>query len=77
MSKTKNKINYIKMMFPKGTRIELVEMNDQQAVPPGTMGTVQFVDDAGTIHMNWDNGRSLGLIYGEDNFIRRGLSYDS
>ena len=49
-----------KEQYPKGTRIELLSMNDSQAVPPGTRGTVDHVDDLGTIHMNWDNGRTLG-----------------
>ena len=41
---------------------------DAQAVSPGTKGTVSLVDDMGTIHMKWDNGRSLGLIPEEDSF---------
>ena len=43
-------------------------MEDPQAVPPGTRGTVQFVDDIGSIHMNWDNGRTLALVPKEDSF---------
>lgn len=41
-----------KEQYPKGTRLELISMEDPQAVPPGTRGTVQFVDDIGSIHMN-------------------------
>jgi len=41
-------------------------MNDTQGVEEGTKGTVTHVDDIGTIHMKWDNGRGLGLIPGED-----------
>ena len=51
-----------KEQYPKGTRLELISMEDPQAVPPGTRGTVQFVDDIGSIHMNWDNGRTLALV---------------
>jgi hypothetical protein len=63
------RIQRAKMLYPPGTRIVLGEMSDPYApVPPGTRGTVKFVDDMGTIHPQWDNGRTLGLIYGEDSF---------
>jgi hypothetical protein len=45
----------------KGTRIECIFMDDIQAVPNGTKGTVDHVDDIGTIHVIWDNGSTLGL----------------
>ena len=58
-----------KEKYPKGTRIELISMDDPYApLEPGTKGTVVHVDDMGTIHMQWDNGRTIGLIPGEDNF---------
>jgi hypothetical protein len=50
----------------KGTRVRLVSMDDMQAPPAGTEGTVQYVDDAGTMHVQWDTGGSLGLVPGED-----------
>lgn len=50
----------------EGTRVRLISMDDRQAPPRGTEGTVQFVDDAGTIHVQWDTGSSLGLIPGAD-----------
>ena len=63
------RIQRTKMLYPPGTRIVLGEMSDPYApVSPGTRGTVKFVDDMGTIHPRWDNGRTLGLIYGEDSF---------
>lgn len=62
------KIKQIKNEYPAGTRLELIRMNDMQAVEPGTKGTVAYVDDIGSIHMNWDNGRTLALIVGEDTF---------
>ena len=43
-------------------------MNDTQAPPSGTFGTIKFIDDAGTIHVQWDTGSTLGLIWGEDSF---------
>ena len=58
-----------KEMYPVGTRIELIQMGDDpQPVPPGTRGTVAYVDDMGQIGMHWDNGRGLSLIPGEDSF---------
>lgn len=60
---------HIKNRYPKGTRIELISMDDPYApIEPGTKGTVVHVDDMGTIHMQWDNGRTLGIIPGEDAF---------
>lgn len=62
-------VERIKENYPIGTRIELLStMDDIQGVEGGTKGTVVGVDDIGTIHMDWDNGRGLGLIPGEDNF---------
>ena len=58
----------IKKMYPKGTKIKLIYMEDDYAVPSGTIGTVDYVDDIGTIFMNWENGGSLGLVYGVDKF---------
>lgn len=52
--------------FPTGTRVELVRMDDPQAPPIGTLGTVGAVDDMGTIHVRWDNGSRLGVVLGED-----------
>lgn len=53
--------------YPAGTRVELIEMNDPyREMPPGLKGTVQVVDDAGGIHINWDNGSTLAAIHGFD-----------
>ena len=63
-------VEQIKKKYPPGTRIELISMKDPYSpVPPGTRGTVRMVDDAGTIHPKFDNGRTLGIIVGEDEFM--------
>ena len=62
-------VNEIKEMYPQGTRIELIYMDDPYApVPAGTKGTVEYVDDIGQIGMKWDNGRTLALIPEVDEF---------
>lgn len=58
-----------KKLYPPGTKIELISMNDPYSpVPACTRGTVKFVDSMGTIFPEWDNGRALGVVPGEDSF---------
>ena len=65
----RNRAEYLKKAYPSGTRIVLNSMgNDPRPVESGTRGTVAVVDDIGTVHCNFDNGRRLGLIEGEDDF---------
>lgn len=52
--------------FPVGCRVELLRMDDKQAPPIGTLGTVVGVDAVGTIHVDLDNGCGLGVAYEED-----------
>lgn len=52
--------------YKEGTRVELIKMDDKQAPPLKTHGTVRHVDDIGTIHVSWDSGSSLGVVFGED-----------
>ena len=59
-------IKSLRKEFPVGARVELLKMNDVQAPPMGTLGTVTGIDHIGTIHVLWDNGSSLGVAYGED-----------
>lgn len=62
-------VQRIKEQYPKGTRIRLIGMDDPYApIAPGTEGTVNVVDDIGTLHCIFDNGRTLGVIPGEDSF---------
>lgn len=64
-----NQVERIKRMYPRGTRVELIQMgNDPHPIPAGTKGTVAYVDDIGQIDIEWDNGRTLSLIPGEDAF---------
>ena len=56
--------------FPVGCRVELLKMDDDQAPPVGTLGTVVGVDANGTIHVDWDNGCGLGIAYGIDDCRR-------
>lgn len=60
-------LNARRSLYRKGVRVELVSMNDPFTnLKPGDRGTVDCVDDIGTIFVNWDNGSSLGIVYGED-----------
>lgn len=62
----KKMIKRICKLYPAGTRVELVRMDDAQAPPIGTHGTVLAVDDTGSLIMQWDNGSTLNVIYGVD-----------
>lgn len=67
-------INRLKEQFPAGTRVRLIRMDDEfETIPPGTLGTVASVDDIGTIHVNWDTGSSLGVVYGVDKIAKVGV----
>ena len=65
---TKEALQVLREQFPKGTRLELIEMDDpyNRKLVPGCKGTVRWVDDMGTIHVSWDCGSSLGIVYGVD-----------
>ena len=63
---SKEVVERIRSEYPAGTRVELVRMDDPQAPPVGTKGTVKGVDDTGSLLMRWDNGSGLNVVYGED-----------
>ena len=56
----------LRRQYPVGTRVELVQMDDAQTPPVGTLGTVWGVDDTGSIMVHWDNGSGLNVVYGVD-----------
>ena len=67
---SKEALQALREQYPAGTRVELVHMDDpyNTKLTPGCLGTVRIVDDMGTVHCDFDNGRRLGLIPGEDSF---------
>lgn len=68
MDDLKRKIIRLKEKLPKNTRLKLISMDDIQAPPSGTFGTVLGIDDIGMILVKWDNGSTLSLIPEEDKF---------
>ena len=59
-------VESLRRRYPVGCRVELVRMDDPQAPPVGTQGTVRGVDDIGSIMVSWDTGSGLSVAYGED-----------
>ena len=70
MFPSKEIVEKLKKEYPKGTRVQLVAMDDFQAPPIGTKGTVIGVDDSGSIMVAWDNGSSLNVIYNVDKCVK-------
>ena len=70
MFPSKEIVEKLKKEYPKGTRVQLVAMDDFQAPPIGTKGTVIDVDDTGSIMVSWDNGSSLNVVYDVDKCIK-------
>lgn len=59
-------IEELRAKYPAGCRVKLTKMDDVQAPPIGTLGTVDCVDDIGSIHVKWDTGSRLAVAYGAD-----------
>ena len=62
------KVEMLRQRYPEGTRICVDSMDDYCPLESGTCGTIEFVDDAGTLHCKFDNGRTLGVIPNVDQF---------
>lgn len=64
---SKEIVDRLRREYPSGTRVELVRMDDPYSrLRPGDRGTVEYIDDTGTIFCQWDSGSSLGIVYGAD-----------
>ncbi|MEG1195150.1 MAG: DUF4314 domain-containing protein [Clostridia bacterium] len=62
----KQTVEAVRKQYPPGTRVELVRMDDPQALPVGTIGVVLGVDDTASLLVSWSNGSCLNVVYGVD-----------
>ena len=65
---TSERLESLRRRYPPGTEVTLNSMEGESHMPPGLKGTVDMVDDAGQIHVNWENGSSLALVPSVDGF---------
>ena len=67
----KEELEALREKYPKGCRVELIKMDDPyREMPPGLKGVVTGIDDSGSIHVDWQNGSSLAVIFGEDHAVK-------
>jgi hypothetical protein len=67
MFPNKETVERLRRTYPKGTKVKLISMSDPYTtLRPGDVGVIDFIDDAGTAHVIWNNGSYLGVIFGED-----------
>lgn len=63
----KEELDALRERYPQGCRVELIRMDDPyREMPPGLKGVVECVDDTGSIHVHWDNGSGLAVVFRED-----------
>lgn len=67
---SRESVKQVRKEYPVGTRVKLTKMDDVQAPPIGTEGTVLSVDDTASLIVEWDNGSHLNVIYGEDTVVK-------
>ena len=66
---SRKEVEDLRRRYPKGSRVKLIKLEDPyRNIPEGTKGTVDSVDDIGTIHVRWDDGPRLGIVPGVDEF---------
>lgn len=66
----RNTVEQLRKEYPAGCRVKLLKMDDIQAPPIGTEGTVVHVDDTGSICVRWDTGSGLNVVYGVDRCVK-------
>lgn len=72
----KDILKRLRQQYPVGCRVELLQMDDAAAPPPGTLGTVTGIDSTGSILVDWDNGSGLNVLYGIDRVRKAGDADD-
>ena len=64
-------LKQLREYYKPGTRVMLIRMNDPHTkLRRGDRGTVVCVDDIGSIHVGWDQGSTLAVIFGEDECVK-------
>ncbi len=65
----KKLVESMREKYPPGTRVEVISLcNEEEHLKPGMKGTVVGVDDQPALLVHWDNGSSLSLLIGQDQF---------
>lgn len=68
---TEEELQKLKNDYPIGCRIKLIHMDEEMFnMEDGLLGTVTSISGIGVIHVNWDNGRRVGLCYDVDLYRR-------